>query len=150
MLYLTLCMLLPWCFVKFLPKNNRFSHSLHEFCWVFVGVYQNNFDLNSNQKILMETLFQLFLTHLQFGPRTFFWFRHGCVLVFRKMSFLIHFDFSLLAGMIFRPLFTTFCYMFSFHLFSYQAHGISLHVLWISFGEKTILTSTAISCSSLF
>ena len=31
-----------------------------------------------------------------------------CLLVFRKMSFPIHFDFSLLAGIIIRLLFTTF------------------------------------------
>ena len=76
------------------------------------------------QIILMETLFQLFLTHLQFWPRTSFWFRHACVLVFRKIPFLIHFIFTFLAGIIFRPLFTTFCYMFYFlsrkkSLFSY-------------------------------
>ena len=61
----------------------------------------------------MEILFYSFLTHLQFGPRTSFWFRHASVLVFRKMSFLIHLDFSLLAVIIFRPLFTTFYLMLS-------------------------------------
>ena len=68
--------------------------------------------------ILMDNLFYLFLTHLQFGPRTFFWFRHACALVFRKMSFLIYFIFTFLAGIIFRPFCTSFCsyYMFCNYL----------------------------------
>ena len=35
-----------------------------------------------------------------------------CLMEFRKMSFPIQFDFSLLAGIIIRPLFTTFCSCF--------------------------------------
>ena len=35
-----------------------------------------------------------------------------CLMEFCKMSFPIHFDFSLLAGIIIRPLFTTFCLCF--------------------------------------
>ena len=35
-----------------------------------------------------------------------------CLMEFCKMSFPIHFDFSLLAGIIIRPLFTTFCSCF--------------------------------------
>ena len=42
----------------------------------------------------MENLFYLSLTHLQFG------YRHAWVLVFRKMSFLIHLNFAPLTGII--------------------------------------------------
>ena len=101
----------------------------------FCGCVQSNFTLNSNQIILMETLFQLFLTHLQFGPRTSFWFRHTCVLVFRKMSFLIHFIFTFLKGIIFRPLFTTFypCFMIIFLIITCFSHKLQLrgHSSWM-------------------
>ena len=106
-----------------IPSQEQLFLAFYAYTWCllsFCGCVQSNFALNSNQIILMETLFQLFLTHLHFGPRTSFWFRHTCVLVFRKMSFLIHFIFTFLAGTIFRPLFTTFCYLFYYHLFSYS------------------------------
>ena len=40
----------------------------------------------------------------------------NCLLEFRKMTFTIHFIFTFLAGIIFRPLFTTFypCFLLSF------------------------------------
>ena len=60
MLYHTLCMLLPWCFVKFLLAFYAYTWCLLIFC----GCVQSNFALKSNQIILMETLFQLFSTHL--------------------------------------------------------------------------------------
>ena len=47
------------------------------------------------------SIWRNYATHLQFGPRTSFWFRQCQVLVFRKMSILIHLDFSPLAGIFF-------------------------------------------------
>ena len=43
----------------------------------------------------------IYATHLQFGPRTSIWFRQCQVLVFRKMSFPIHLNFSPLACIFF-------------------------------------------------
>ena len=47
------------------------------------------------------SIWRNYATHLQFGPRTSFWFRQCQVLVFRKMSILIHLNFSPLAGIFF-------------------------------------------------
>ena len=127
----------------------------------------------------MENLFYLSLTHLQFSPRTSFWYRYAWVLVFRKMSFLIHLNFTspcryniqisfqyitwiclyfleslltmiphkycllefckitftihyiftFLAGIIFRPYFTT------LHTLQLRDHGTALKVCLISFSR---------------
>ena len=83
-----------------------------------------------------------------------FWFRHACVLVFRKMFFLIHFIFTFLAGKIYRPLFTTFYPLFViiFHekiTFFHVKHMV-LHLMFDEFlsPHYTFIASTATLCSS--
>ena len=78
-----------------------------------------------------------------------------CLMEFCKMSFPIHFDFSLLAGIIIRPLFTTFCSCFlSFSRKNHFFHirHMVLHKMFLEFlsRKKWFLASTATSCSSLF
>ena len=78
----------------------------------------------------------------------------NCLLGFRKMTFTIHLIVTSLAGIIFRPLFTTFCSYFCYYLsrkknccFLCKAHGTSLKVWWICFSGKKFLASTATSWS---
>ena len=73
----------------------------------------------------------IYTTHLQFGLRTSFWFRHVWVLVFRKTSFPIDFNFSPLASIIFIHFFMKLQFMDTFRItFNYDsAHALSLGVL---------------------
>ena len=110
-------------FITFLKVKNRLPHSMH-----------------SMRSILRKWQYMMFWTHYS----NFFFI--NCLWVFTKMTFTNHLIFTCLAGVIFRPLFTTFC---SF-----------LHVLFIIFlGKITfswyctwcfIMASTTTLCSSLF
>ena len=74
----------------------------------------------------------------------------NCLLEFRKMTFTIHLIFSLLTGIIIRPFFTTFCYMFYYHLF--LTKHMVLHFMFLEFlpRKKCFLTSTITMSSSLY
>ena len=80
------------------------------------------------------------------------------LLGFHKMTFKIHLIFTSLAGIIFRPLFSTFCSCSKFYTLSQKKSlffRVKHMVLLLTFDEflfqeKFILVSTASSGSSLF
>ena len=80
------------------------------------------------------------------------------LLGFHKMTFKIHLIFTSLAGIIFRPLFSTFCSCYKFYTLSRKKSlffRVKHMVLLLTFDEflfqeKFILVSTASSGSSLF
>ena len=76
------------------------------------------------------------------------------LLVFRKITFRIHLNFSPLAGTIFRPLCTSFCSCF---VYPFDKITFFMKSTWYCtwsfmnfFLRKMFLPSTATSCSSLF
>ena len=54
----------------------------------------------------------------------------NCILGFRKMTFKIHLIFTSLAGIIFRPLFSTFCSCYKFYTLSRKSHYFFMLSTW--------------------
>ena len=138
-----------WCLLSFCEcvQSNFVSNS----SWI-VQFNSNLPAIRTKDLLLVQTCFKIgkIIFWFTFNNNIFIIIHMPSLLEFRKMSFPIHFDFSLLAGIIIRPLFTTFypCFIIIFFHIRYMVlHKMFLEILS---PQYMFLPSTATSCSSLF
>ena len=112
-----LCMLCYLVFYEFLEVKNHYWH----FCMLCHFVFDEFLEVKNRFWHSMHVMLKIVFINIHMN----------CLLGFRKMTFTIHLLFASLAGMIFRPWFTTFCSCNMFCLLSFsKKNTFFMLIIW--------------------